>query len=281
MKQNVGRVVLAQRDRQKQREYKMKEMFLYLLKSKLAVFLFGFLLLTPSVAGDRALLDVIGYSTDKRYFAFEEFGIQDGSGFAYSSIYIIDLKDDAWVIGTPIRVISDDLDEPIDFAKSLNDVRLLVRQKAQQRLDGLSIIWPAHLLAQIGDGAIDEDGLVKDGLALKFGVLGYGFDSIIAEYEMSLEIYETHSATSCMEYFDKEPMGFLIDIKEMDEITRVYEDGALARSRACPITYKINSVYMPFEASDISSAVAIISVYSYGYEGPDRRFVAVPIGNKN
>ncbi len=259
----------------------MKEIFLYLLKPRLAALLFGILLSTPAIAGDRALLDVIGYSTDKRYFAFEEFGIQDGSGFAYSFIYIIDLKDDAWVIGTPIRVVADNLNEPIDFAKSLHNTRVLARQKAQQRLDGLSVIWPAQLLAQIGDGEIDDGGLAKDGLALKFGILGYGFDSIISEYEMSLEIYETHSAISCAQYFDKEPMGFLIDIKEMNEIKRVYEDGALARSRACPITYKINSIFVPFEARDISSAVAIISVYSYGYEGPDRRFVAVPIGNKN
>ena len=40
------------------------------------------LLVTPALAGDRALIDVIGYSQDTDYFAFEEFGIQDGSGFA-------------------------------------------------------------------------------------------------------------------------------------------------------------------------------------------------------
>ena len=45
----------------------------------------------PALAGDRAVIDFIGYSADSRYFAFEEFGIQDGSGFPYSSIYIIDL----------------------------------------------------------------------------------------------------------------------------------------------------------------------------------------------
>ncbi len=36
----------------------------------------------PTLAGDRALIDVIGYSDDLRYLAFEEFGVQDGSGFA-------------------------------------------------------------------------------------------------------------------------------------------------------------------------------------------------------
>ncbi len=41
-------------------------------------------LASPSLAGDRAGIDFIGYSADGGFFAFEEFGIQDGSGFAYS-----------------------------------------------------------------------------------------------------------------------------------------------------------------------------------------------------
>jgi hypothetical protein len=28
----------------------------------------------------------------------------------------------------------------------------------------------------------------------------------------------------------------------------------------------------------LDSAVAIVSVYPHGFEGPDRRFIAVPIG---
>src|SRR5690606_10447936 len=55
-------------------------------------------------AGDRALFDALGYSPDGRYFAFEEYGVQDGSGFPYSNIYVIDLVDDVWVGGSPFRV---------------------------------------------------------------------------------------------------------------------------------------------------------------------------------
>ena len=54
------------------------------------------LLATPAFAGDRALVDIIGYSENANYFAFEEFGIQDGSGFAYSNIYVVDLETDSW-----------------------------------------------------------------------------------------------------------------------------------------------------------------------------------------
>jgi fructose-bisphosphate aldolase class II len=46
--------------------------------------------------GDRALIDLIGYSHDLRYLAFEEYGVSDGIGVAYSNIYIVDLSNGAF-----------------------------------------------------------------------------------------------------------------------------------------------------------------------------------------
>eukprot|EP01036_Dinobryon_divergens_P042760 gene42760-56842_t len=54
------------------------------------------LAVVPALAGDRALIDFIGYSEDGQYFAFEEYGIGDGSGAPYSHIFIVDLAADAW-----------------------------------------------------------------------------------------------------------------------------------------------------------------------------------------
>ena len=45
----------------------------------------------PALAGDAAQFDPIGFSEDGRYFAYEEYGIQDGSGFPYATIYLVDL----------------------------------------------------------------------------------------------------------------------------------------------------------------------------------------------
>src|SRR4051794_32683848 len=70
--------------------------------ARLAASFFAFLLLVlPALAGDRAELNVLGYSQDFRYLAFEEFGIFDGSGGNYSRIFVVDLADDSWVKGTP------------------------------------------------------------------------------------------------------------------------------------------------------------------------------------
>jgi len=62
----------------------------------------------PAVAGDIAALQSIGFSVDGSVYAFEEYGIQDGSGFPYSNIYVIDTVKDVYLPGTPIRVRLDD-----------------------------------------------------------------------------------------------------------------------------------------------------------------------------
>src|SRR3569833_2885359 len=59
---------------------------------------------SPALAGDRANLNILGYSEDGRYFAFEEYGVHDGAGGNYSSIYVIDLPADKWTYGLPFTV---------------------------------------------------------------------------------------------------------------------------------------------------------------------------------
>ena len=44
--------------------------------------------------------------------------------------------------------------------------------------------------------------------------------------------------------------------------------------------YRIYAVVMPADFGGLQNAgVAIISTYPFGFEGPDRRFIAVPLGN--
>src|SRR4051812_27449066 len=62
----------------------------------------------PAMAADNALINMIGFSEDGAYFAFEQYGIQDGSGFAFSEIYVVDLVNDKWLSGTPVVVRAED-----------------------------------------------------------------------------------------------------------------------------------------------------------------------------
>ena len=93
----------------------------------------------PAAAADRALVDVIGYSEDLRYFAFEEFGVQDGSGFAYANRYYIDTTTDRYLPDTPIRVRLQ------DETKSVNNARAEAKAQAAQ--------------VEASSGAADDPGI--------------------------------------------------------------------------------------------------------------------------
>ncbi len=112
-----------------------------------------FALASPARAGDDAQPAIIGYSMDLRYFAFEEFGYEDPSGFPYSNIYVFDLEDNSFVKGTPVRVRLDPQAGP--QAALLVRARALARQNAKSWIESLDITWPAQILAYNGDGVID------------------------------------------------------------------------------------------------------------------------------
>src|SRR3569623_1389628 len=81
----------------------MKRNVVLAATARLAASLFALILLTvaPALAGDRALLNVLGYSEDGTYIAFEEFGVLDGSGGYYSHIFVVALEKDSWEKGSP------------------------------------------------------------------------------------------------------------------------------------------------------------------------------------
>jgi predicted secreted protein len=223
--------------------------------------------ITPAMAGDRASLDIIGYSQDGYYFAFEEFGIQDGSGFPYSNIYVVNLVNDSWLPGTPVRVQADS-----EF-EDLQSIRAEAAEKVQPTIASLHVNVPADVIALIGDGTPDNTAK-----SLRFGVPSYNAGEVIGDYELKISTFPAKAASPCAEWFSVDPLGVKLTITENGKTRTLQEDADLPRSRGCPTAYRLHSVVLPFEAQDITQGVALISVYPGGFEGPDRRFIAVPIG---
>ena len=58
----------------------------------------------PARAGDIALLESLGFSEAGDVFAFQQSGVEDGSGFPYAEIFFLDLKSDRFLEPSPIRV---------------------------------------------------------------------------------------------------------------------------------------------------------------------------------
>ncbi|MDB5539326.1 MAG: hypothetical protein JWQ89_1053, partial [Devosia sp.] len=55
-------------------------------------------------------------------------------------------------------------------------------------------------------------------------------------------------------------------------------DDTIPSNRGCTVAYRLYGIVAPVNwAAEGKTPVAIISVFSHGFEGPNRRFVAVPV----
>ncbi len=231
----------------------------------------------PAFAADGAAFDLIGYSKDGRYFAFQQYGIQDGSGFPYWEIFAIDLEKDAFVAGSPIRVRIDS--EEADLAEA----RAQAAEKAEAVLKPLKLDVPGQLLAasfttEIRDGRgplrfaryYPSMGRVPANLA----------DSYLPVHELSLataELPPQSIAASCQEG-DGPYLGLTLTLKDLKlgQSHVIHQDAKVPASRGCPIGYTVTAVAGAMGAPDTDRLVAIIGVHTRGFEGIDERFIAIP-----
>lgn len=222
----------------------------------------------PAIAGDAANFDPIGFSEDGRTFAYEEYGIQDGSGFPYDSIYVVDLIEDKWV-GSPVRVRLD------DETASLPAARKQAMEQAKGMLDKAALTTPAEILLLNANGEVGANGT-----EVAFGMFGNGLDDVRDTFKLSLATFDSTSTEPCASYGMEDPVqGFALTLAdEAGNGAEIYRDEAVPASRGCVSDYRIHAVLSPFPAGvSASPMVAVVSVYSLGFEGPDRRFVTVPI----
>ncbi|MEO1198028.1 MAG: DUF2259 domain-containing protein [Pseudomonadota bacterium] len=217
---------------------------------------------TPAGAGDVAERDILGFDDDARHFAFEVFGRQDGSGFPYAEITIIDLLNDTWVGGSPFRVRIE------DETMSVTTARDQVRSDAEASLTSLGIVAPYALLASNPPTELDADQTR----------VTFRPRAVLADIEPSrtvtLETFTLPAAEICEAFGDMK--GLALTIETDGEATEIYRDDNIPESRGCPLDYGISDIIVPFEG-DSWRAVALISVFQVGFEGPDRRFIAVPV----
>ncbi|MBN9309201.1 DUF2259 domain-containing protein [Devosia sp.] len=226
------------------------------------------LLASPALAGDAAAIDPIGFSADGRYFAYEEYGVQDGSGFPYDSIFLVDLIADKWV-GTPVRVRLDDETATLDAA------RQQALSEAKAMLDKAGLVMPAQPLLMNADGEVGASGM-----EVGFGMFGNGLDAPRDPFTLRLETFASTTTEPCASYSMEGPVrGFALTLTDSAGNTaEVYRDAAVPASRGCVSDYRIHAIFSPFPFGvSASPLVAVIAAYSLGFEGPNRRFVTVPI----
>ena len=224
-------------------------------------------------AGDAAERAILGFSPDGRYFAFEQYGVQDGSGFPYSEIFLIDLNADSWVEGTPVRVRLE------DESQSLEAARRQARAAAQPFLDKVRVTDNARILASnvLYERIEDPRRMSFRTFYTSFGHLEPG-EADDAEITLMLEEIVLPAPKDCPAG-DTPLAGFVLKAKHgAGSFEEVYRDREIPAARRCPLKYSLSDAVSLLAADGrIQRLVAIINVFSYGFEGPDRRFVAVPL----
>ena len=225
-------------------------------------------MLAPSAAtgGDAAERNILGFSPDGAYFAFEEYGIQDGSGFPYSNIYVIETATDSWVHGTPIRVLIE------GGAPPLMEARFEAMDGARAVLQQLLIGEPGAVVAS---NPFTETS--ADPRSVSFRPRPT-LPAVADDHRLRLEEYPL-PADDCPD-MGQPFVGFRLTLTKPDGQTRVLvEDEYIPISRRCPLGYGISDVvtFFPDPAAD-PVIVVLINVFSVGFEGPYRRFIAVTAG---
>lgn len=218
----------------------------------------------PASAGDAAQLKILGFSKDGGIFAFEEYGIQDGSGFPYANRFYIDTSNDSFLKGTPIRVRIDDENASLDT----------VRKQAREQ--GQPIVGDSELAANrgftAGFNAVTE--LSADPHRIMVNPRAV-FPPIDPALEFRLEDIPMSGGPVCDALGQTAGFRLLrINAQPGGKTELVHEDESIPQSRGCPHGYSFGGV-QTFSHTNFQVYAVLIAMRGQGFEGPDHRWIAV------
>jgi predicted secreted protein len=218
---------------------------------------------STAYASDSSQLNPIGFSRDGKIFAYEEYGVQDGSGFAYSNIFFIDTDVDKHLPGTPIKVL-------VENDESVARIRKLARDKAAPLIAQYDLENnPGKIVAYNPVTEVDSDPH-----RLRY----YEYYSLLSRsgsFTIELKEKPFPAPKNCLN-MTGDFKGFSLTFTEVssEATTRlIHEDIQVPASRNCPNGYRLGAIV----TSDVDAAatIAMIQVSTFGFEGNDERWIAV------
>ncbi|MGI9352126.1 MAG: DUF2259 domain-containing protein [Rhizobiaceae bacterium] len=213
-------------------------------------------------AGDFSKRHIHGYSTDGGLFAFEEYGVQDGSGFPYATIYVIDTSTDQWTAGSPFRARLDDETKTVFDARE--EARILAGPVMKSFEDRGNLV----ATNQPTEKGIDTKRMVANPRIV--------VPPIDQDIEFRLEQL-TFPATETCEAFGPSAGFRLKRIATIDGQTTqtLHEDTSIPPSRNCPLDYDFADLVTYYPEGRTPLVAIIILMKTVGFEGPDGRYLAV------
>lgn len=222
----------------------------------------------PANAGDIADIEIYGFSVDGYHFAFEQFGVQDGSGFPYSDIFVLDVRSDSWVPPSPFRLVEkEDKGDYYEPGERMYNLRQKNQDRARETLANSRIDDRGRV---VGHNPVTEIGSDPHRLSVNPRAVVPPIDAIMNFY---VEEYPLPSA-ECSKY-GVATTGFRLTLSHEGKDRILNEDTKLPKSRGCPLSYRIERVVTYYPAGRPPVFAALIYMETKGFEGPSGRYLAI------
>ena len=233
----------------------------------------GAALCVPTLrAGDAAFVDIIGFSADGTHFAFQQSGEQDGSGYGYSDLFIVNVLKNEWAT-KPERYQTTD-EEMMAAVESGNldsvsaeAIGRKVRIKAMPSLRSFGL-----------DSAEEGFTLYEDYSQPELGQFS-ACDKKSFHIESAQIIADLHvrglPIVGSSNFYGDEPLKLLeVSLQYSDGEKEILQlDEKLPHHRRMAYDYDISGVYIGGPMSN--SLAIIIGYHEPGFEGPDKRYLVV------
>jgi len=242
---------------------------------------------SPVLAGDAAQVDVIGFSQDGAYFAFEQYGEQDGSGMAYSDIVVVDVAKNEWA-AKPVRVTLDPEDDADQLAlwhgeDILAKVRDRARFRAGKTLRTFGLMSPAAGDERLADYAEPwgmstcerksfDFAVGPDRLRLQVNRIPIpGSDNYYGDplQLLELKLVQPYAGPE-IAMLDEQGNPVVPADKELCTLQR---DEKLPEYRGMSYDYDVSGVYLGGPKG--MHLVVVVGYHEPGFEGPDKRYLVV------
>ncbi len=226
-----------------------------------------FLMATASSAGDFADLEVLGFTGDGGRFAFEQYGIEDGSGFPWSEIVVIDVASDRWIKPSPVKFRDENTPDFPDLDTVLAEARYVSRQSAS---DSGLLAGVSPRGQTVGRNYVTELSADPHFMEVKPRLIVPSSDEAIA-----FRLTETPLPDKTCSGYGVETAGFRLTMTYNGQSRTLNDDSRLPSSRGCALGYRIERIitYYPPQADPVF--VAMILIESLGFEGPNGRYMAI------
>lgn len=223
-----------------------------------------------SLAGDYANLNVIGFSNDGKYLAFEEYGSYDGSGYPYSNYYFVMVQENIYA-AAPIKI--EIQKETATEAQARSKAALAAAKKLTQFK-----IFKGNVGKHVVSRLLNDLSELKEqgdaGETVRFAeIVGSMYQR--GNYELNLK--QTITDVKDCEAFGMDILKLELSLTNKEDGMKVFlqKDESLPKSRGCVVDYRIQDVYIYERAANKYNIAVFLNTFTPGFEGPDMRYMAV------